>query len=142
MISIVDLGYFVVFALLAALLIYLIITLKNVNDLLTETKKITADNEKHLQATMENVASITKNIDLITADVNTMSTLVKGGLERADRSFASVEKNIKGSAESVRHNVEESIGTVRQNVEELASYIRLVTKVVESFASIFGGRKK
>ncbi len=141
MISIIDLGYFVVFALLAALLIYLIITLKNINDLLNETKKIAADNEKHLEATLENVSSNTKNIDLITEDVNRMSTLVKTGLERADKSFDTVEKNIKGSAESVRHNVEESIGTVRQNVEELASYIRLVTKVVESFAGIFGKKK-
>ncbi|NCC81386.1 MAG: hypothetical protein EOM04_03865 [Clostridia bacterium] len=142
MISIVDLGYFILFALLAALVIYLIITLKNINDLLKEAKRITIENEKSLQSTLESVSGITNNIDLITKDVNGMSTLVKGGFERADRTLGVVEKNIKGSAESVKHNVEESAGAVRRNVEELASYIGLITKVVDSFASIFLNRKK
>lgn len=142
MISIVDLGYFILFALLAALVIYLIITLKNINDLLKEAKRITIENEKSLQSTLESVSGITNNIDLITKDVNSMSTLVKGGFERADRTLDVVEKNIKGSAESVKHNVEESAGAVRRNVEELASYIGLITKVVDSFANIFLNRKK
>lgn len=142
MISIVDLGYFILFALLAALVIYLIITLKNINDLLKEAKRITIENEKSLQSTLESVSGITNNIDLITKDVNSMSTLVKGGFERADITLGVVEKNIKGSAESVKHNVEESAGAVRRNVEELASYIGLITKVVDSFASIFLNRKK
>lgn len=142
MISIVDLGYFILFALLAALVIYLIITLKNVNELLKEAKKITVENEKSLQQTLESVSAITSNIDLITKDVNSMSTLVKGGFERADRTLGVVEKNIKGSAESVKYNVEESVGAVRRNVEELASYIGLVSKVADSFAGIFLNRKK
>ncbi len=142
MISIVDLGYFILFALLAALVIYLIITLKNINDLLNEAKRITIENEKSLQSTLASVSEIINNIDLITKDVNSMSTLVKGGFERTDRTLGVVEKNIKGSAESVKNNVEESANAVRKNVEELASYIGLVSKVVESFAGIFLNRKK
>jgi hypothetical protein len=79
---------------------------------------------------------------LITKDVNGMSTLVKTGFERADRTFGVVEKNIKGSAESMKHNIDESIGSVRRNVEELASYIGLLTKVVESLAGIFLNKKE
>ncbi len=71
-----------------------------------------------------------------------MSTLVKTGFERADRTFGVVEKNIKGSAESMKHNIDESIGSVRRNVEELASYIGLLTKVVESLAGIFLNKKE
>jgi len=142
MISLIDLGYFILFALLAALVIYLIITLKNINDLLKEAKRITIDNEKSLQITLESVSSITNNIDFITKDINSMSTLVKGGFQRADRTLGVVEKNIKGSAESVKDNVDQSLGAVRRNVEELASYIGLLTKTVESVLGIFVKRKR
>lgn len=142
MISIIDLGYFILFALLAALVVYLIITLKNINDLLKEAKRITIDNEKSLQITLESVSSISNNIDFITRDINSMSSLVKGGFDRADRTLGVVEKNIKGSAESVKDNVEKSVVAVRHNVEELASYIGLLGRTVESLAGIFSHRKK
>ena len=141
MISIVDLGYFILFALLATLIIYLIITLKNVNEILVEAKKITVDNEKSMQQTLENISAITKNMDQITADVNQMSTLVKNGFAKADRTFDAVEESIKGSVGHIRHNVEDSVGNVKRNVDELASYIRLITRVLESIAGIFGSKK-
>ncbi len=142
MISIIDLGYFILFALLAALVIYLIITLKNINELLKEAKRITINNEKSLQITLESVSSITNNIDSITKDINSMSSLVKGGFQRADRTLGVVEKNIKGSAESVKDNVDQSLNAVRRNVEELASYVGLLTKTVESVLGIFVRRKR
>lgn len=142
MISIVDLGYIILFALLAALVIYLIITLRNINDLLKEAKRITNENEQSLKMTLESVSSITNNINFITKDVNSMSTLVKGGFEKADDTIGVVQKNIKGSSESVKQNVEESLSIVKKNVEELSSYIGLLTKTIESVLGIFVRRKK
>ncbi len=141
-ISLVDLGYIIIFALLAALLVYLIMTLKNVNALLEESKRIALDNEKSLKESLESVSAIADNLDLITKDIHGMTTLVKGGFHRADSTLEAVEKNIKGSAESVKHNVDESLGAVKKNVEELASYIGLISKVADSFASSFLSRKK
>lgn len=141
-INLVDLGYIILFALLAALVVYLIMTLKNINGLLEESKRIALDNEESLKSTLESISAIADNMDLITKDLQGVSKLVKGGAEKADATFGFVGKNIKGSAESVKLNVDESMGAVRKNVEELASYIGLVSKVADSFASAFLSRKK
>jgi len=147
-ISLQDLGIFILFSLITVLVIYLIVTLKNANNLLKKVDNIVESNKDTIKETMFYLPGITKETK---AMVDTLNKGVKDIKDKAPNIIDNVNDithNIKDSSRMINHTVEtigvgldEAVTTVKNGSQDIITYITVIKESYDFIKELFSSRK-
>jgi ABC-type transporter Mla subunit MlaD len=120
--SLADIGYFIIFALIVAVCVYSVIILYRLNQVLKDTQSFLNKHRDNLDRTMENLPEILDN-------VNEASEIVLHGVDKAEVAIDSISTSITETAASFR-----------QGATGVAGYVQIVTEIVDLIRSLIRKR--
>jgi uncharacterized protein YoxC len=118
-----DLGVFLLGIALLVLIIYAIMTLKNLYETIKVVKKLIEDNQKSINSVLEQAPSIASNIESISEDV------------------AYDVKVIQGTIDQIAGTSEVAVGALAQNTDVLTSVVGVI-QVIYAVKDFIGGLHK
>ncbi|QNO16016.1 hypothetical protein HYG86_15190 [Alkalicella caledoniensis] len=119
-----DIGMFILFLLLLTVGIFLIITLKNLNELIKKATNIVNKNEVNINQSLEDLPHVMNNVKETT-------TLVKDGLHKTEETIY-----------VLRESLIETASTVSSNTNTLINYVSFISEIARSVIDIFRDDKK
>lgn len=122
-ITLADLGYFVLFALLAVLLIYVVMAVYRLNQVLQKVDRFLDKNSDNLDRTMESIPDILEN-------VNETSEILLHTVDKADTAI-----------DSIGSSLAETAATFRQGANDAAGYVQIITEIISMVRSLISGKK-
>lgn len=119
-----DVLLFILVTASIVLVIFLILFIKNLTDTLKYAKGMLCDNRENIDATLEALPAISKNVEKITGDV-------KNGVDAVSKTTEIVEEVFKEHSE-----------TFLDKTEVAVDYIQILIQLVKSGLSYWENRKK
>ncbi|WP_027366061.1 DUF948 domain-containing protein [Desulfotruncus alcoholivorax] len=143
-ISLHELGLFILFAMLLIAAIFLIITLHNVNKLVSNINSKITDYTKDIQKTMANLTATTDNLNALTDSLVKNKHLyeekIPGSIDNI-HSITSTLKNtgkkIESSMDVIGLNLIETAGTVKENTRDILTYAKVISECIRILISKF-----
>lgn len=143
-----ELGIFLVLLVMFIAGIYAIITLSNINKVVSGINKRIVDNEKNIQDTIDNVTSSMKNINEISSSLYMNKDLLDVQIPGTINNIYSLSTTLKHTSEKVDDSVDmvnaslmETASTVQENTEDILSYVRIVSEGLRIFLEMFSKKQ-
>ncbi len=148
-ISVQNLGLFILFCIVVVVGIYLIITLRNLNKVLTETRKIIDNNNDNINKTVDNLTYASADIkDIAEAIGENKHVFYKEVPETIDNihtisaSLKNISENADQSLEVVSISLIETANTVKESTQDLTTYIKIISEVLNLITQAIFPKKK
>jgi len=116
-----DIGFFVLWGLVAIILYYIIILLKNLYSTLKDVNKIIEKNQNNVDKILNEAPGITQNVNSISKEL--ADTLPK---------FRGTVNNIAETTESVTETINEN-DTINKQLTSIFSTISMIKKLADKF---------
>ena len=136
-ISLQDLGIVVVLSIVAIAGIFLIITLNNINKILSDVKKKIAINDDNIQKTIDNFTATSDNINEITTSLRKNKQMFDEGIPATINNIHSISATLKNTTDKVDKSLDvvnisliETASSVRENTQDIISYIKIISEAV------------
>ena len=143
-----ELGIFLVLLVMFIAGIYAIITLSNINKVVSGINKRIVDNEENIQDTIDNVTSSMKNINEISSSLYMNKDLLDVQIPGTINNIYSLSTTLKHTSEKVDDSVDmvnvslmETASTVQENTEDILSYVRIVSEGLRIFLEMFSKKQ-
>ncbi|EEG76815.1 hypothetical protein [Dethiobacter alkaliphilus] len=143
-VSLQDLGIFLVLLVLFVAGIFLVITLNNINKLVSGINKRISDNEKNIQETITNVNASMKNINEISTAIYMNKDLLEVQVPGTINNLHALSATLKNTGEKVDYSVDmvntslvETASTVQENTQDILGYVRIVSESLRIFLEMF-----
>jgi len=130
-VSLRDLGIFLLFAALMAALIYLTAALKKLSDFLSVANRVTAGNEKALEEIASNVADITGSIKKNTLNTEDVVPEILRNVHSITASVNNSVKNIDSSITTVGSGITQTVTAVKNSADNIGTYITIAQEVAQ-----------
>jgi len=130
-VSLRDLGIFLLFAALMAALIYLTLALKRLSDVLSAANRVIADNEKALKEITINAAEITGSMKKSTQNTEDIVPEILRNVHSITASISSSVKNIDSSIATVGSGITQTVTAVKDSAGNIGTYITIAQEVAQ-----------
>ncbi len=123
-ISLAQVGYFILFCLLAVVGIYLVIVLYRFSQVLKQVQALLEKNSANLDKSLEALPQILDNVNGTTEII----------LHSADKAEMAIE--------SIGTSLSETAASVRQGTSDAVGYVQLISEIIKIIKSVLTGTKK
>ena len=142
--SLQELGIFLVLLVLFVAGIYLIMTLNNINKVVSGLNKRIDDNENNIQDIIKNATSSMEHINDISSALYMNKDLLDVQIPGTINNIYGISTTLKHTSEKVDSSVDmvntslmETASTVQANTEDILGYVRIVSEGLRMILEIF-----
>ena len=122
-ISLNDVLIFILSVAAITLLVYLAITLSNINSILKDVKYIVSKNKNNIDSTISSLPGIASNIQGITGEV-------REGVQTIAATSKTIERNLANSS-----------GSISEKAEMTVDYVQIISELVKTGINYLSKRK-
>jgi multisubunit Na+/H+ antiporter MnhC subunit len=144
-ISIVDLGVIIGIIMVIVVGLYTLITLKNINGVLSRFTTNMEKNEKNIEKTIGNLAVITEDTKVITESLYKNRIAFEEHLPNTVRNLSYFSNNIKETSDQINATVDivntglmDTVTTVRDNTGDIIMYMKIVSEGIHLLLQSLG----
>ncbi|MBS3975808.1 MAG: hypothetical protein KGZ75_03635 [Syntrophomonadaceae bacterium] len=141
-VSIWDLGIFLLFVALMAALIYLTVALKKLSDFLSVLNRVIADNEKALEEIASNAAEITGSMKKSAQNTEDVVPEIIRNVQSITASVNNSVKNIDSSITTVGSSITQTVTAVKNSADNIGTYITIAQEVAQFVMGIIERARK
>lgn len=136
-VSLQDIFIFLILILLIVLGAYLILALRNANEVLKYARNILKTNEESIEKLIkpipvitENLAKATKDAPEVMANMKAITGTIKDGVVKAEE-----------AVDVIGEGIAETVSVVRGSAEDITAYIKIISEVVKIIIGVFSKSK-
>jgi len=137
-----DLGIFLLFAAMLAALLYLIVVLKRLSDVLAVASRVIADNEKALREITSDAAEITGSMKKSIQNTGDVVPEILRNVHSITASVNSSVKNIDSSIANVGSGITQTVTAVKDRASNIGTYITIAQKFAQIAIGLIGRTMK
>lgn len=133
-----DLFKFILYLLGIGVLVYLIVFIKNLNNLVSKVKELLNANQKEIDLTLKELPKVSGNISCITENTKEILDKVSPDVKDLISNVNSISKRIDGTSSKVCNAVEvvtdsmsSTASTVKDNIKNINEYIELIIEIID-----------
>jgi len=141
-VSLRDLGIFLLFAAMLAALLYLTVVLKRLSDVLTVASRVIADNEKTLREITRDAAEITGSMKKCIQNTGDVVPEILRNVHSITASVSSSVKNIDSSIANVGSGITKTVTAVKDSASNIGTYITIAQEVAQIAMGLIGRARK
>jgi len=137
-----DLGIFLLFAAMLAALLYLIVVLKRLSDVLAVASRVIADNEKALREITSDAAEITGSMKKSIQNTGDVVPEILRNVHSITASVNSSVKNIDSSIANVGSGITQTVTAVKDSASNIGTYITIAQEFAQIALGLIGRTMK
>ncbi|NLX62584.1 MAG: hypothetical protein GXZ06_08835 [Tissierellia bacterium] len=129
-----DLFKLILFLLGIGALIYLIVLMKNLNNVISSIKNLLTQNEKEIDFTIKQLPYISENINAISKEAKELVEAVSPETVKLVNNASSLSEKLDKTSSKVCDTVEEvskSISSTATSIKNVSDYIELILDIIE-----------